>query len=395
MSEKLILIVGCSVRAAAWSAKRAGLRIFTADQFGDRDLSPMTEHHLLIQDDWDEVTRLMGSPEIEGWLYTGGIENQPEFIEKWTRMKPLLGNSAEVVRQVRDPFLLHKTLQQSGIPMLKLERYAVNLSAERQWLRKSYKSGGGIQVEFADSVSANELPETESYFQEYQSGVPFSASCLGENGQFELLGFARQFIKQNDEVFRAGDSIPFLFAGGIAPVELSNQVSRQVRSIGECLVRQFGLSGLFGLDFILDQQGQIWLLEVNPRYTATMELLERQTGQSFMAKHTECYPEQNLDLKANEAPTSCEVFSKQIIYAPGAMTAPAIHFFDEFLVQDLCVEAADLPEEGLAITAGEPVCTLIARGTTENESIKRLQENAQRFMQTCVEKMIVLDGSEF
>ena len=43
------------------------------------------------------------------------------------------------------------------------------------------------------------------------------------------------------------------------------------------LADRFELSGLFGVDFILDGD-QVWTLEVNPRYTASVEIVERATG---------------------------------------------------------------------------------------------------------------------
>ena len=52
------------------------------------------------------------------------------------------------------------------------------------------------------------------------------------------------------------------------------------------MAEQFELLGLFGIDFMLDGE-DVWTLEVNPRYTASVEVVERFTGLSAISLHAE------------------------------------------------------------------------------------------------------------
>jgi predicted ATP-grasp superfamily ATP-dependent carboligase len=54
--------------------------------------------------------------------------------------------------------------------------------------------------------------------------------------------------------------------------------------LGSVLREQFELAGLFGVDFILDGE-QVWTVEVNPRYTASVEIVERCTGTCAIGAH--------------------------------------------------------------------------------------------------------------
>ena len=47
--------------------------------------------------------------------------------------------------------------------------------------------------------------------------------------------------------------------------------------MADAVTRDFGLVGLNGIDFIA-RAGVPWPIEVNPRYSASMELLERRCG---------------------------------------------------------------------------------------------------------------------
>ena len=47
----------------------------------------------------------------------------------------------------------------------------------------------------------------------------------------------------------------------------------QMQDAARRIARHFGLSGLIGLDFIRDRQGQVHLLEINPRATPTAHLV--------------------------------------------------------------------------------------------------------------------------
>src|ERR1700730_13118688 len=88
-----IIIFGASVRAAAFSALRAGLRPWCADLFQDEDLQACCSTQQVstvgYPKDFEAIAKL-GPP--GPWMYTGGLENHPTLIERISDKRFLWGN---------------------------------------------------------------------------------------------------------------------------------------------------------------------------------------------------------------------------------------------------------------------------------------------------------------
>ena len=108
MPERLI-IAGASVRAAAQSAVRSGLLVTAADLFCDRDLAECSQAHRVANYPRGilDITRRIPPAE---WMYTGGLENEPDLVDAVSRRHALLGHGGCVLRQVRDPWQLAQAL---------------------------------------------------------------------------------------------------------------------------------------------------------------------------------------------------------------------------------------------------------------------------------------------
>ena len=68
------------------------------------------------------------------------------------------------------------------------------------------------------------------------------------------------------------------------PCRACADLQDQFQRIGQCLANDFSLRGLFGVDAIVNARG-VWPVEVNPRYTASIELIERQRQISLIPWH--------------------------------------------------------------------------------------------------------------
>jgi len=64
------------------------------------------------------------------------------------------------------------------------------------------------------------------------------------------------------------------YHGSVGPIAISETVKQQVGRIANELAQKFSLAGMWGLDFILDVEGQVWPVDLNPRITASAELFE-------------------------------------------------------------------------------------------------------------------------
>ncbi|MCA9040883.1 MAG: ATP-grasp domain-containing protein, partial [Planctomycetaceae bacterium] len=276
-SSKPILIAGCSVRAAVWSATYAGYSCIAVDQFGDVDLRSLCPDWRPISLDYRELPDYLFQQKLAGWAYTGGLENHPDLIESCAEQTPLLGIGGETLKQLRDPFRLSQVVNAAGGQMPEMRMFSEGVP-EVNWVMKPFHSGGGIRIQRArpDSAGSNDF-----YYQRRVPGVPYSVSFVVREGEPEILGVARQFISTSSEILVTRSirrQSPFLFCGGITAATDEVGGRNRLHAFLTQLVSQLPLVGLCGIDVMKSPSGEIMVLEINPRYTATMELLERRAG---------------------------------------------------------------------------------------------------------------------
>lgn len=366
MSGSLILI-GASVRAAAHSALRAGFQPYAIDQFADRDLAACCPAVRIARYPRDFLQALRSAPQAP-WLYTGGLENHPQLIDRLSDIRPLWGNSGEVLKRVRHPEALAATAHAAGMEMPAMRREISALapvpSGER-WLRKPFRSSGGHRI---SELSAGVHNRTRAhYYQRYVEGVASSAIFCEIRGNCQLLGVSRQLLAA------CGD---FRYGGSIVDFSRSMQATVPLLRLGEALVDRFSLRGLFNVDFVRNTEGW-WPLEVNPRYSASVEVLERATGRNFLALHAAAFdPMRPLPPGRPMSQPPNQVFAKAIIYAHTAARVPPA--FDNLTAawnkSSPWPAIADLPRVGALIRRGEPLCSLFAEGKDPAAVVQSLSD---------------------
>jgi predicted ATP-grasp superfamily ATP-dependent carboligase len=247
------------------------------------------------------------------------------------------------------------------------------------WLLKPLTSGGGRGVRFWDAHAQSTPREEEYYFQRYQPGEPYAAIFLAKSGAAELVGISRQLIGTPE----AASPWPFGYCGSIGPVDLPGEGMELLQRMATGLVQwTSGLRGLFGIDFIWDGSTP-WLVEVNPRYTASCEILELAQRRTLLTEHWRaCRPDDDpppepLPAKPRYG-ASPPVLGKLILYARTAVTAPDLSRF-------LCERSpwsvpflADVPRMGTQFEPGQPLCTVFASGRDDAECQRKLFRRARR-----------------
>lgn len=105
--------------------------------------------------------------------------------------------------------------------------------------------------------------------QEFIEGISCSVVFVADGCRAEILGVSRQLI--GDAGF---GGCRFAYCGNIIPLDVPmGSAAKKIKRLCEGLTTDLGLKGLNCIDFILKDEG-IWFLEINPRYSASMELLE-------------------------------------------------------------------------------------------------------------------------
>ena len=421
-----LTLLGASVRAAAYSALRAGLRPVFADLFADRDLRAIANGWRCPYSTYpDDLAKFLSeSPNIP-WAYTGGLENHPDLIARMERIRPLWGNGGDVLRRVRSPLHLVALLRTAGLPFLEAYLPGQPIPAVpvgTQWLRKPLRGAGGAGIAFfpgpvvecspvapqpvnrplSFSVAQlinqeqvfdprveqlermrGDLPVAEQpdytpqsvYYQRYCEGSPHSAVFAGIGTQAHLLGITRQLIGL--EWLHAR---PFCYCGSVGPVELGEETRGLLMRIGAVLMEGCGLRGLFGVDFILD--GEVpYLVEVNPRYVASVEVLEHGAALQAFTWHRAAFVENSVLPEVATDPRRS--IGKAVLFAESKIIFPthgpwenhsfALHPPPSTLHP---IDFADIPDAGEKIEAGWPILSIFAEGDSETDCIRLLQNRA-------------------
>src|SRR5262249_30309839 len=142
-----------------------------------------------------------------------------------------------------------------------------------RWLLKPLRGAGGTSIRFY-SGEENEAMWVRSYLQEYVEGESRSALYVALRGRTHLLGLTRQLV--GEAWLHAS---PFHYCGSVGPLSLDVRQHGDLQRLGGVLATRCGLRGLFGVDGVW-RDGTLWPVELNPRYTASVEVLEHATGLS-------------------------------------------------------------------------------------------------------------------
>ncbi len=368
------LLVGASVRALAASAARARVapRLIAVDLFGDRDLLAAAEWR-------SPADARRGGPTLRGCLATtarlcaeggvdavvpgGGLEHHPSGLEGAAGRVPVLWSGAGAVEAVRDPGRLHAALRAAGLAYPRTW-----LPSERPeddagpFLLKPRRSGGGRRVR--PWRPGTPVPRG-ALVQSRVQGPVLGAAAVGDGAGASLMALALGL--HGEGAFGARG---FAYAGSLVGPVLGTRTARvaaEAEAAAGGLAAAFGLRGLFGVDLVLDG-GRLVVLEVNPRYTASMELAEG-GGPALLDLHLDGLagrlPREPIWRRFLDGP----VRGKGIVYTRRAVT---VGDTDPWLAAGW----RDVPAAGSRIPAGAPVCTILGWGREPAEALGCLRREA-------------------
>jgi predicted ATP-grasp superfamily ATP-dependent carboligase len=356
-------ILGACARPAAQSAIRAGMRPLCLDLFADRDLKAIADTRRIDLADYPDGLEIL-LPRGRPWIYVGALENHPALIDRMANLAPLWGNRGDALRLVRSPFVLREWMTEAGL-LTPVTLDAPPSDATAAWLVKPLASGGGRGIE----PWRGEIEATETrVYQSFCPGKPASAVFLGDGSTATLLGATEQLLGTAHAEFE--------YVGNIGPIPLSAAQSSQILRMGRSLARRARLIGLFGVDLILDGD-RVTLIEVNPRYTASVDILEWSQGRSLLGLHCGLFQGAEAFTSPRPQPVA-GAFGKAILRAPVDCVFNTT-FSSRRFQQDgrRFPMLADIPNPGTPIAAGEPVLTVYARATTVGECRRRLKRRLE------------------
>ncbi len=162
----------------------------------------------------------------------------------------------------------------------------------------------------------------------------------------------------------------FQYAGSLGPILVSSEQLRALRRLGAVLARRFPLRGLFGVDAVLNARG-VWTVEVNPRYSASLEILERSCGPLIPHHIAACRDGQLSD---ERYAGRSKLHAKAIVYARRKTTvSESLLGWSPDGQREQQPPIADIPEPGVTLLAGQPAATVFAEGERAPQVLRQLQ----------------------
>ena len=380
MTAARVVIVGVSTRAAAESAARAGFDVAAIDAFADVDQHPAVRARALPGSFTARAAaEAAGDVECDAIAYLANFENHPVAVRALRANRALWGNPPEVLQRVRDPILVAQTLSRVGFAAPKVRLKADATTAKRSsgvasgfgrtstspedWLVKPLASGGGHGVRFWRPDDA--VPRG-TYLQRFVDGTPGSVVFIAAGGRAVPVGLFRQLI--GDPAFGAAG---FQYCGNILAAHRDPQFARDAPivdaacALAGAAADAFGLVGVNGIDFIA-RDAIPHVVEINPRWCASMELVERAYGLSVFGAHASACAAGTLpDFDLPRARRNARgALGKAVVFARHDVTVGDTRAWSDGTDDDAPPCVRDVPRTGTRIGAGRPICTVFADAST-------------------------------
>ena len=350
-----VLVVAVSARMLAQLAVADGYEVIAVDRFGDVDLRAVAPG--ATAPDNNGLARRAADLDAAAVVYGAGFENRPDLVRELADGRELLGMAPELLEEVRDPRAVAVAARAAGARAPET-RVAGELrgrahrggrrGAGDAWVRKPWHSGGGrgMRMWRGGPVRPTEV------VQRHIGGLSCSAVAIGDGRGATVLGLTEQLHL----------GARFAWTGNVTPPRLPDaqlaELDGQLRAVCTEVAGRFGVRGAFGIDAIWDGR-HAWVLEVNPRPTASLELF----GPGSFEAHVQGARGQRLPV-AGVAPARCCAAVKLVLFADRPVCAPEPGWWPAHLVRDI-------PHAGETIMRRAPVCTLVSANPDVPELVQR------------------------
>jgi predicted ATP-grasp superfamily ATP-dependent carboligase len=235
-------------------------------------------------------------------MIAGGMENRPDLLQGLYHVQFMLGVDRSGMQALRDPRRWQRWASESGLlfpatlwPEQGPPSRTDMATSHHAWLTKSTHSAGGLGVASWDPrVDPTAPSSTTQLWQQHLSGISVGVSYLATSSANHCLGAASAWNRP-----WPWSPTPFIYRGSVGPFPIEPSAVLRLNEFGERVRRETGIRGLWGADWIVGADGW-WLLEINPRWSASMELLDAGTSIPWVELHVRALQGDTLDAKLAE-----------------------------------------------------------------------------------------------
>ncbi|MET0313642.1 MAG: ATP-grasp domain-containing protein [Hansschlegelia sp.] len=351
-----LAVVALSARALAGSARRAELRALAIDLFADGDTRELAAEAVRVRSGRRgfEGPALLDAlrthaPEGLPVVLGAGFEHAPSLMRAIAERNPVLGASPETVRRLKRPDRLASLLAEAGVAHPEIRPAHSAPPPDGAWLSKRIGASGGAHIRPAGGAAQGR------YLQRRVEGRSISALFLADGASARVVGFSEQWLDP-------APGAPFRYGGAVGPIALPADLAAQVAADLDRITRATGLVGLASADMIVPEGGpSYWMLEINPRPGATLDVFDRGDMPSLLRLHIDAF-EGRLPASL-PAPVGAQAAA--VLYAGFPVSAASI---------ERPVWTTDWPSCEEVVPAGAPVCSIVAAAASPSAARALLDE---------------------
>jgi predicted ATP-grasp superfamily ATP-dependent carboligase len=383
LTGKSILIIALSARPFVAAAKQAGYMVTAIDAFADKQTVALADRTVIVDYDnngfnaialLDAITTLDVSQYL-GFVYGSGFDAQPELLQQITKLLPLIGNLPATVLAVKTATSFFSALAQLNITHPKVYEVLPVDYHTNVYLKKFAGGCGGTHINLVNNQAAL-LPN--HYYQQYVAGLSVSLLFVTDGENVVVIGF-------NEQWQRPAKDMPFRYGGAVGSFDLPKLLQEQLIDAAKKLTQKFGLIGLNSMDAVV-QNGVAYVLEINPRLSATFDLYTNLDFNLFNL-HVE------ICLQHSTLPKSVEPLKQAqahaIVYAEQNTDVSAEINWPDWTV--------DTPHHAnqfqhVKILAGEPICTALAYADNSEDAKQLVQSRVKillEMLKTNPQKVVI------
>ncbi len=203
------------------------------------------------------------------WVIAPESDGELERFHIASQKKLWIGSGLKAIRLASNKLETKKYLKSLGINTP--DKITFKSLKKKKYTKAVYKpiDGAGTTDTYiieTEKNIINTLSKKRSCFflEEWVEGTAYSVSLNCNNSDFEILSINKQYITSNH--------LGKLFYGGVKPVEnkMFKKLHKSILPIISLIAANInGLRGFIGIDFILKENSQISIIEINPRLTCS------------------------------------------------------------------------------------------------------------------------------
>ena len=350
------------------------------ENYSPEKLLELSKDFLLQNNDENEIDKIVLTTGINAKNFSGEFKKFRKIVRS-NKNTECVENKFKFFNKLKNKFNVPLTFQPSDVWELNeiLQQYTNN-----QFILKPLQGSGGLGIFLLNNESCDELKQVneicqnislENYIlQEHIEGTNVSSSVLSSHNDRKNLINSR-LITEHD----LGNE-SYEYSGNILPLDENsfrmfndnqtnsddgntkninfNELNDEMKNTSEDLIRQFKLIGSNGVDYILDKDGELKVIEINPRFQGTYELVENVLGINLLDAHINACEGEIIDI-----PNPSKYSIKKIIYARKQVNIGNLNIPNVY----------DIPYEGVKIEKDQPLVTIIS----SNEDLKTAIDDAK------------------